>query len=1279
MAVSFLSQVPKAGELARRNPKDEPWHQRLFTTDNFLESALYGATGYKIDKKADDNTLGLIAGEVAGFIPFLRGAKVALKGIGLIRGALGSSGPILKLLGKPAGNRIIQQAGKAPSNSVWHAAKSYMGYEVAFQGSKLGVGMLDEEDETGADLARKMLLYPALAGAGGAAGVAIGRAWSGWRGANEAVSKVRNSEAATQQTLREQQVADELLENAGVKQPQRNLAEEGVISEVALSGNPNQVARETLGNMTKQGNIGDVSPASYNQLVDEAIPPDPRSAIHQPKNRSEALFGKKEVYSTKEESVNRVLDAVDESNAYKRLSEEKFYSMPSVRRNLWGATSPWNASVKAAAKRGEISPDDAYNFQVLRSQRLREISISSTKADDIERAVFKDLIPEEEDMLRTLIVADGTIDATKRWAVGQKTRALGKFSFKDPLGKVANRQMIDAIAESVKTGKLTRKEAGELTAKIEAGNLDASFWKSLTERQRQWVDEFLDLSDSELQTAGLTLRDWENTKEALLERYPQLGARADEFFGMIRREVLDPLESNRMIDRKTYELLADDKYIRRHFLRMADDVLLGGEDDLVGALTREVSGPGQAADPKTLSRLKGGSADIMDFDVRTLARYALGSTERAVNKNNLGREFYAVAARESAEAANFARLPKHGEKLPLDMQELRVLNPSEDGSKAVVDTVWISRTLARDIDEMPPGMSRATVQTFAWLTGSKGLRAGATAYNPAFALVNMLRDAAQTFVASDLRSANFFKATVQGIGDMRAVMREAWTMKGSLSDAARRAGVQGPYYAHFGERGIQTFEEFVKHGSPAAQGGKARKALNGMAKFSEFSEWWMRLANFQRALKNQATAAGTSVDDLLKNQVALRKAAFEANRIIDFQDAGYLTRTMDIAFAPYLSAAEQGTRAVVRAAQENPVMFAWKTAQLGTMAVGAYMVSRQVNPEGLKHVSDYDRANNFIFMTPFERTSPTGEKTSYYMKFPKPQIPGFSALFDTLPRFLIDGEVPTESVFDEFQKGIVSKMVPPTAQAALAYFANVDVWRQKNIWSPFREVTAKFEYDDRTSVMAKNLGMAAGVSPARLEAAFGKVFSSGNTFLKGAGLAWKGLADAVAENQVEREWFWNDMLDTFPVTQRFLNTTSPVSRDIYHTIYKVRRTENDYRSEVNGQFDKITDGIKHGAQDWPDLLRFIKTQPPTERKRLIDKYKFLRRKPSGVNGRILSAMAGMSSDSRGEAAYAIYNQLPQEDRGEFLRDMKIYPGFGTSGMWASFHQGDARTHGRALN
>ena len=357
----FFSRVPKAGELARRNPKDESWHQRLFTTDNFLESALYGATGYKIDKQADDNTLGLIAGEVAGFIPFFRGAKVALKGIGLIRGAIGASRPVLKLLGKPAGNRIVQQVGKAPSNSMWHAFKSYMGYEVAFQGSKLGVGMLDEEDETGADLARKMLLYPVLAGAGGAAGVGIGRAWSGWRAKDavkdsQAVAKVRNSEETlTQQTIREKELADQLLENAGVKQPQRNLAEEGVISEVALSGKPNQVARETLGNMAKQGNIGDVSPASYNQLVDEALPRSPSVDIHPPRTRSEALFGNKKLLSDKEKSAKRVLDQVDESEAYKKLSEEKFYSKTSLQRNLWGATSPWNAQVKAFAKRGEIS------------------------------------------------------------------------------------------------------------------------------------------------------------------------------------------------------------------------------------------------------------------------------------------------------------------------------------------------------------------------------------------------------------------------------------------------------------------------------------------------------------------------------------------------------------------------------------------------------------------------------------------------------------------------------------------------------------------------------------------------------------------------------------------------------------------------------------------------------------------------------------------------------------------------------------------------------------
>lgn len=1281
MAVSFISQVPKAGEIATRG--DEPWRKRLFTTENFLSSALYGATGYKLNDKADDNTLGLIAGEVAAFIPFLRGAKFAVKGMGLIRGAMGKSGPLLKMFGKPSGGRIIQQVGQAPSNSMFHAFKSYMGYEVAFQGSKLGVGMLDEEDETGADLARKMLLYPALAGVGGAAGVAIGRGWKSWREGSEAVQKVRAEEAAMQKTIAEKQIADELLESTGLKSQQRNLAEEGVISEVALAPNSGRVARETFGNMMKQGNVGDVSPASYNQLVDEALPVSPGTNIHPPRSRSEALFGSKTVFTEKEESVRRVLRQADESDAYKKLSEEMFYSKPSLQRNLWGATSPWNAKVKAAAKRGEITADDAYNFQLLRRQRISEVTIASTKADDIERVVFKDLIPEEEDMLKTLIVSDGTIDATRRWAASQKAKALGKFSTKDAFGKIANREMIDAIADAVKTGKLTRKEAGQLTTKIEAGNLDGSFWKELTERQRRWVDEFLEESTEELQTAGLSLRDWENTKEAITGAYPHLGPRADAFFGMMKKEVLDQLRANRMIDEDVYKHLADDKYIRRHFLRMADETLLKGvdEDEFLEQLIREVSGPGQLSDPKTMDRLRGGSADILDFDVRTLARYAIGSTERAINKNNLAREFHRVGMEKQAEGivSNFAHIPRAGERLPLDMTELRVINPLDDG-KVGVDTIWISKELAKDIDDMPPMIARSTVQIFAWLTGSKALRAGATAFNPAFAMVNLLRDAAQSYVVSNQRSSNFFIASFQGFSDLKAVMREAWTMQGKITDAARRAGVQGPYYAHFGERGIQTFEDFVRYGGVSQRKGKARTMINGMAKLSEFSEWWMRLANFQRALKNQATAAGTTVDDLLKNQVALRKAAFEANRIIDFQDAGRLTRTLDIAFAPYLSAAEQGTRAVIRSAQENPAMFAWKTSQLGALSIGAYLTSRMVNPEGLNRVSDYDKANNYIFVTPFEKTSPTGEKTSYYMKFPKPEIPGFSLLFDVIPRFLFEGKLPEDNALEQFQKAAVSKMVPPTAQAALAYFANKDVWKQQDIWSPFREVSAKFEYDERTSVMARNIGAAAGVSPARLEAAFGKVFSSGNPFLRGTGLAWKGLADTVAENQVEREWFWNDLIETFPVTQRFLNTTSPVSRDDYHTIYKIRRSENDIRSEINGQFDKIVDGITHGVQEWGDVLRFINTQPPAERKRLIDKYRFAKRMDGlGVDGRVISAMAGMSPEGKGEAAYAIYSRRSPEERRELLRAMKIYPGFFSSRTAAAFHRADASTHGRAIN
>lgn len=203
----------------------------------------------------------------------------------------------------------------------------------------------------------------------------------------------------------------------------------------------------------------------------------------------------------------------------------------------------------------------------------------------------------------------------------------------------------------------------------------------------------------------------------------------------------------------------------------------------------------------------------------------------------------------------------------------------------------------------------------------------------------------------------------------------------------------------------------------------------------------------------------------------------------------------------------------------------------------------------------------------------------------------------------------------------------------------------------------------------------------RTEVAFGKLFTSGNPFLKAAGMGWKGLADMTTENEVEREWFYNDLLDTFPLTSRFLNTTQPVSRDIYQTIGRIRRSENDHRQQVNGQMQKIYDGVANGTQDWSDVMRFIRTQPPNERKRLIDSYKFHRRKgrASSVSGRILSAMTGLPAEAKGEAAYAVYEQLPAEERAEFLRDMRIYPGFFTSRTAGAFHRADASRHGRAMN
>ena len=1279
-------------------PEPSPWFKKVFTTENFLESALYGATGYKPNPQEEDNVLGLITGEVAGFIPFMRGAKALRAGIGVAKGASKASKVALKMMSNRKGRLALQNVGAKPTHSSWKAFKSFMGFELAYQGTKLATGgQLDEYETSPAELDQKLLLYPAVGGAVGATATKAMAWWAGraatkaagkWKAPvpekegkkafdelvknNQAVEKVRAQEAESLKWYGEIEEADRLLEGAGVQPAKRRLLDEGVIQENALSPNPQEAAKQSMRDLLPDAK--NVSKDSWDELADEAVKPTAKETIRKkpPSTMQDMLTGGKapEELSYVEASAARIGKAVDDSEAYKNIVKEKMFSKSNFRRRFWGTTSQWNAYVKGAAKKGEITPDDARTLQALRSQQLREVSTTSAKTEAVEKAIFADMLPEEERLLNVLIMSDGTIDASKRWLANEQAKNLGVFAQRTDAGELVNRSFIDEVATAVKDKRLAREDAGLLTKMVEDGKLDRATMSELNSKQRGFVNEFLQVKD--LDTAGASLDDWINTKGLIETQYPHLAGKAKNYFDIIRKETLDPLREARLIDEATYQHLADDKYIRRRFLRIADETLLkgGDEESMLKALTNDQVIVDSKMGVEPMQRLRGGSQDVLDFDVKALTRYAVGSAERAIVKNDLARELQRVAKGGS----NFARKPKKGERLPLNMGEMTVINPVDELTVGV-DKFWVNKEILREMETAPVELSQMNVKMFSWMTGSKPLRAGATAYNPGFAAVNVMRDIMQSFMASTLRSSSAPKAAVQGIDDMRVTMKEAWKMKGDLTDFARRSGLQGPFHAGFGERSLQTFDDFVKHGGKGQHTGAFGKATKVMGKLSEFSEWWLRLANFRRALKNQATKEGVEVEDLVGNTNAGRMAAFEANRIIDFQDAGTTTRVLDIAYAPYLSAMQQGTRSVVRAAQEDPALFAWKTAQLGTLATVAYMTSKMVDPVGYKHVSDFRKENSFVFMTPFQKTLPSGEKLNYYMHFPKPDIPGFSLLWDGMLRYALDGEMPDGTFFDRLQKGVVAKAVPPTAQAAVAYFMNKDVWQQKDIWSPFRDVSAQFEYNENTSIAARQIGSVTGLSPARMEVAMGKVVSGANPWLNGIGFAWKGIADVVTENEVERDWFWNDLLDTFPMTGRFIDTTAPVSREIYTTIFEARQEHTDVRSQINGQFDKIHHGVVQGYQDWGDLMRFIKTQPPNERDRLVRKYRFLKTKPSGRNARILSAMSGMPSEARGRAAYRVYHKLPEAERSDFLNEMKRYPGFASSEMYRAFKDEDTATYG----
>ena len=340
-----------------------------------------------------------------------------------------------------------------------------------------------------------------------------------------------------------------------------------------------------------------------------------------------------------------------------------------------------------------------------------------------------------------------------------------------------------------------------------------------------------------------------------------------------------------------------------------------------------------------IDRLKEGSdTDYLLSDYRFLMNQAIARAQSRIFRNNANKAGWELATQEPENGifrkAKKIRVEKTTgidpadltwEETPMDMDLTAEAppkkvyytwekpKPDESPITVMIDgkpqRMFMPTKLAREWVNSDPGVSRGVANLFQWLSGTKVVKALATGYNPAFALVNIPMDIGLQFMQPGPYSSFLPKMLIQVAKNYREVAGDALRKTGKTKEYILQGGDMNwlSYQGRFNPRSTNpTWEAINRYGTVIQN--------------------WSELLG-RTGLKVQAEKMGQTPHE----------ATHTARNYLDFNQGGSMVRALDNGY-PYLRATVNATRSLGRAARKNPPLFMWKMAQLGFLSMGVILV-----------------------------------------------------------------------------------------------------------------------------------------------------------------------------------------------------------------------------------------------------------------------------------------------------------------------------------------------------
>ncbi|KKM95893.1 hypothetical protein LCGC14_1183550, partial [marine sediment metagenome] len=738
---------------------------------------------------------------------------------------------------------------------------------------------------------------------------------------------------------------------------------------------------------------------------------------------------------------------------------------------------------------------------------------------------------------------------------------------------------------------------------------------------------------------------------------------ADLYFKEMRAQI-DQLYGEGLLSKESYKALLEyQHYSPRRFIQHLDP-----DKPSFDPAGRPISIPDSG-----LRELTTGSEQSMMNNPRLLLMQTMARTQGRIFRNEANKSLHRYVQDnpdngwvniQDPKRITKAGVPEYG-KAPTGKSPISVVIEGRQRRMAM-DNEYAREWLIRD-----PEISAQLSNTIRILSGSFILRPMATGINPEFAIANLPRDIAHIM----LTTQEYSSTLPVGLGQMtKDVFSVGW-------DAIRRKGRYIDYMREGGGMEFLTHQgRIAKEGAQPLRTGFLRELRNTLEYVGETSEILTRLALRERAIINGKSP---------------QEATWVARNYLDFSQGGSFAKAAD-AGIPYLNAAIQGTRGIVRAAVAEKGKgilgtrlsgpFTYKVAQIGMLATGLYMANRKHNPEAWDQISDRQKVSNWIITTPFYKIDENGSKRYKYIAIAKDQGQRvFASLFEALAERSVEGKMPRKQILAsiaDFLPLVPTQVLPPTLEAIMGYAMNKDFWYREDIWRG-PKVEPGEEYWAGTHPAFVKFGEVTRTSPVRMQYALGNIFTRRNIYTDLAGAGWETITGALDDEQqgaVLKE------MEGIPFARRMFKETNPLYEDV-EDLERLSIEENTRRHRQNRELSEIyaltpveKEELRLAVSEQArkriyqvrtsersaEFREFIKQQPAVDRQRLINRRNAMQRH-IGLSNWWYDLME-LSPESRAAAFYSRWYESDPDIREDLIKTARRIGGIMSARFMASFRR-----------